>query len=86
MPHVLIAKLHQSKRKKKFSAKNYSDHQVLHGLKGSKDPKDLKDHKDPKDPKDLKVPIDFKDFKDKHALISRENLPVSAKMRNFAAK
>ncbi|MBQ4223041.1 MAG: hypothetical protein II674_04325 [Prevotella sp.] len=80
MPHVLIAKLHQSKRKKKFSAKNYSDHQVLHVLKDPKDPKDLKDLKDPK------VPIDFKDFKDKHALISRENLPVSAKMRNFAAK
>ena len=77
MPHVLIAKLHQSKRKKKFSAKNYSDHQVLHFLK---DPKDLKD---PKAPIDFK---DFKDFKDKHALISRENLPVSAKMRNFAAK
>ena len=71
MPHVLIAKLHQSKRKKKFSAKNYSDHQVLHVLK------------DPKAPIDFK---DFKDFKDKHALISRENLPVSAKMRNFAAK
>ncbi|GEM_PF-4473211 len=83
MPHVLIAKLHQSKRKKKFSAKNYSDHQVLHVLKN---PKDLKDPKDPKDLKDPKAPIDFKDFKDKHALISRENLPVSAKMRNFAAK
>ena len=80
MPHVLIAKLHQSKRKKKFSAKNYSDHQVLHGLK---DLKVLKVLKDPKVPIDFK---DFKDFKDKHALISRENLPVSAKMRNFAAK